>query len=89
MDQTEKYNWPYIVTTNVNDIEYSSEPVIVDFDNDGFAEVVIATWPQKGSGKWGTIRILNYQGVLLHRIDLPVSRACQFEPSNCASSYSG
>ncbi len=44
------------------------EPVVVDFDNDGFAEVVFGTWPENTAGTWGSLTILNYQGVLLDLI---------------------
>jgi hypothetical protein len=52
-------------------IRFASEPVVADLDDDGFAEVIFASWPQKGSNYVGKLHILNYQGSVLHEIDLP------------------
>jgi len=40
LDKTEKYSWPYIVGTP-SKIMLSSEPAVVDIDNDGFAEIIV------------------------------------------------
>jgi hypothetical protein len=45
--------------------------VVADLDNDGFAEVIFASWPQKGSNYVGKLHVLNYQGAVLYEIDLP------------------
>jgi hypothetical protein len=71
LDKTERYNWPYNVNNSGPGIRFASEPVVADLDNDGFAEVIFASWPQKGSGYVGKLHILNYQGSVLYEIDLP------------------
>ena len=71
LDKTEHHNWPYNVNNSGPGIRFASEPVVADLDNDGFAEVIFASWPQKGSGYVGKLHILDYQGSVLHEIDLP------------------
>lgn len=50
---------------------FASEPVVADLNNDGRAEVLFASWVQKGSGKTGKLHILDWQGQLLHEVALP------------------
>ncbi|VAW43131.1 hypothetical protein MNBD_CHLOROFLEXI01-910 [hydrothermal vent metagenome] len=71
LDKTERHNWPYNVNNTGPGIRFASEPVVADLDNDGFAEVIFASWPQKGSGYVGKLHILSYQGNVLYEIDLP------------------
>lgn len=71
LDKTEHYNWPYNVSNTGPGIRFASEPVVADLDNDGLAEVIVTSWPQKGSGYVGKLHILNYQGSVLHEINLP------------------
>ena len=71
LDKTEHHNWPYNVSGTGAGIRFASEPVVADLDNDGLAEVIFASWPQKGSSYVGKLHILNYQGSVLHEIDLP------------------
>ena len=71
LDKTEHHNWPYNVSGTGAGIRFASEPVVADLDNDGLAEVIFASWPQKGSNYVGKLHILNYQGSVLHEIDLP------------------
>ena len=40
-------------------------------NNDGRAEVIFASWPKTATGGVGQVHILDYQGVELHRINLP------------------
>jgi len=35
----------------------ASEPVVVDFDNDGKAEIVVSVWAAKGTKDWGSLVI--------------------------------
>ena len=71
LDKTEHHNWPYNVSATGPGIRFASEPVVADLDNDGFAEVIFASWPQKGSNYVGKLHILNYQGSVLYEINLP------------------
>ena len=50
---------------------FASEPVVADLDNDGQAEVIFASWTQKGSDQTGKLHILDYLGNPLHEVDLP------------------
>ena len=71
--QNEPWNWPYSVYNSATDnyFIYSSEPAIVDIDNDGFFEVIVCTWAAKSPGANGHLIILDYQGNLIHKIELP------------------
>ncbi|MAT96829.1 MAG: hypothetical protein CL608_06770 [Anaerolineaceae bacterium] len=71
LDKTEHHNWPYNVSNTGPGIRFASEPVVVDLDDDGFAEVIFASWPQKGSNYVGKLHVLNYQGSVLYEINLP------------------
>lgn len=71
LDKTEHHSWPYNVDNTGPGIRFASEPVVVDLDNDGFAEVIFASWPQKGSNYVGKLHVLNYQGTMLYEINLP------------------
>jgi hypothetical protein len=46
---------------------------VADLDNDGKAEVIFTSWPQKGAAQVGQLHILDYLGNTLHAIDLPPS----------------
>lgn len=71
LDKTEHYNWPYDVNATGAGIRFASEPVVADLNDDGTAEVLFASWPQKGGNRVGKFHILDYQGTVLHEIDLP------------------
>lgn len=71
LDKTEHHNWPYNVTATGPGIRFASEPVVADLDDDGFAEVIFTSWPQKSGNYTGKLHILNYQGLVIHEIDLP------------------
>ncbi len=72
LDRTEHGSWPFSVT-NAGEgfIRFGSEPAVVDLDNDGKAEVIFTTWTQKGSNAGGQLIILNADGTLLSKTDLP------------------
>ena len=73
LDKTEHHNWPYSVYSSSEGVyRFASEPVIADLDNDGFCEVLFASWVEKGSNLSGNLFILNYQGNLLQKVDLPL-----------------
>ncbi|NKQ37120.1 MAG: hypothetical protein HF973_16085 [Chloroflexi bacterium] len=71
LDKTEHGNWPYNVNATGPGIRFASEPVVADLDNDGRAEVIFTSWPQKGSNYVGKLHILDYLGNALHEISLP------------------
>ncbi|HTZ19223.1 MAG TPA: VCBS repeat-containing protein [Dissulfurispiraceae bacterium] len=74
LDKTEKYNWPYSVyKPGEGVLRFASEPVVVDLDNDGKAEIIFTSWTQKGSNLVGKVHILDMYGTLLHEIDLPAA----------------
>jgi len=72
LDKTERYNWPYAVYTG-GAYRFASEPTVADLDNDGFSEVIFASWVQKGSYQTGKLHILDYQGNPIHETDLPAA----------------
>jgi uncharacterized repeat protein (TIGR01451 family) len=70
LDETEHGSWPYEVYT-AGPYRFASEPVVADLDNDGYAEVIVASWVEKASYQTGKLHILDYLGNPLHEIDLP------------------
>jgi uncharacterized repeat protein (TIGR01451 family) len=44
---------------------------VADLDDDGSAEVIFASWTQKGSDHTGRLHILDYLGNSLQQVDLP------------------
>jgi hypothetical protein len=72
LDKTEHGNWPYAVYTG-GPYRFASEPTVADLDNDGHAEVIFASWVQKGSHQTGKLHVLDYEGNVLHAIDLPAA----------------
>jgi hypothetical protein len=74
LDKTEKHNWPYAVYNASEGVfRFASEPVVVDLDGDGKAEIIFGSWTQKGSNKVGKVHILDMYGNLLHEIDVPTA----------------
>lgn len=72
LDKTEHHNWPYSVYNPAEGVyRFASEPVVADLDNDGYAEVIFASWAQKGSFETGKVHILNHQGTPIHETALP------------------
>ena len=72
LDKSEKYDWPYAVYDSGEGIyRFASEPVVVDLDNDGRAEVIFCSWGEKKTNKSGHIFILDYRGKLLKKVPLP------------------
>ncbi len=72
LDKEEKYDWPYLVYNN-GPYRFASEPTVADLDNDGFAEVIFASWVQKVGNQTGKLHILDYQGNPIHEISLPAA----------------
>ena len=77
LDKTEHGSWPFDVAMPQG-IEYASEPVVADLDNNGLAEVIFATWPEKGSGRSGHLVVLSAGGSLLYRVELPAARGADW-----------
>jgi len=79
LDKTEHHNWPASIYKAAEGFyRFSSEPVVVDLDNDGKAEVIFVSWVQKqssGTMRLGKLHILDYQGNTLHEFNLPVPRS--------------
>jgi hypothetical protein len=74
LDKSEHGNWPYSVYNPSEGFDrFASEPVVADLDGDGSAEVIFASWTQKGSGHTGKLHILDYMGNPLHEVDLPAA----------------
>lgn len=72
LDKTEHGNWPYAVYTG-GTYRFATEPVVVDLNNDGQAEVIFASWVQKGSNQTGKLHIVDYLGNSLHEVSLPAA----------------
>jgi uncharacterized repeat protein (TIGR01451 family) len=70
LDKTEHGDWPYAVYTS-GPYRFASEPVVADLDDDGQAEVIFASWTQKGSNLTGKLHILDYLGNPLQEVNLP------------------
>ena len=76
LDKTQHGSWPYSVQIpGEGYIRFASEPVAADLDNNGRAEVIFASWVQKGSNRTGKLHILDFMGNPLHEIDLPMARS--------------
>ena len=74
LDKTEHGNWPFSVFDPSEGIyRLASEPVVADLDDNGLAEVIFATWAQKGSNRSGALVILDYLGNLIHQVQLPLA----------------
>jgi len=72
LDKTEHGSWPYNIYDSAEGFfRFGSEPVIADLDNDGYAEVLFASWPQKGTYQTGKLHILDYLGNPLQEVPLP------------------
>lgn len=64
-------NWPINVTARAGDLAFASEPVVVDLENDGKAEVIFGTWPRNGGRRVGKIVVADWQGNVQQEIALP------------------
>ena len=72
LDKTEHGNWPYAVNDPGEGFyRFASEPAVADLNDDGQAELIFASWAEKGTGATGRLHILDYQGNPLHEVDLP------------------
>ena len=75
LDKTEHGNWPYSVYQPADGFyRFASEPVVVDIENDGQAEVIFGSWTQKGSYTAGKLHIVDSNGGLVTEITIPPPR---------------
>lgn len=72
LDKTEKHGWPLDLNVEKSFISFASEPVVVDLDADGQAEVIFTTWTEKGSDVAGEIRIVSSTGAPIYSVPLPI-----------------
>jgi hypothetical protein len=78
LDKSEHDNWPYSVyNASEGFYRFASEPVVADLDNDGCAEVIFTSWPQKTSSglRLGKLYLLDCHGNLLFARDLPAPKS--------------
>lgn len=75
LDKTEHGSWPYSVDHHTTEgyYRFASEPTVADLDNDGHAEVIFASWVEKGIYQTGKLHILDGLGNMIHELDLPAA----------------
>jgi hypothetical protein len=72
LDRTEHGSWPVEIYEPADGFfRLASEPVVVDLDNDGAAEVVLTSWTEKGSNANGFVHVISSNGTVLHEVPLP------------------
>jgi uncharacterized repeat protein (TIGR01451 family) len=73
LDKTEHGHWPFEVDNHVAEgfYRFASEPIVVDLDDDGKAEVIFASWTQHGKNAPGKLYIVSWDGNLIQSINLP------------------
>jgi uncharacterized repeat protein (TIGR01451 family) len=72
LDKQEHHNWPHQVYNPAEgSYRYASEPVVVDLDNNGTAEVIFGSCVHTNSNLTGKLHILDYRGNALYELDLP------------------
>jgi hypothetical protein len=74
LDKSEHGSWPYAVNQpGEGFLRFASEPVVADLNGDGKAEVIFASWAEKGTGATGKLHIVDHLGNSLQEVDLPQS----------------
>ncbi len=75
LDKVEPYAWPYSLTKRTSPkFEYASPVTCKDIDFDGKKEVIFTSFydsTQDYGNIRGSLYILNYEGKLLHKLELP------------------
>jgi uncharacterized repeat protein (TIGR01451 family) len=72
LDKTEHGSWPFEVYNPAEGfIRFATEPIVVDLNDDGKAEVIFASWTQNGSHAPGKLYIVSWDGNLIQSLDLP------------------
>jgi hypothetical protein len=72
LDRTQRGSWPFDASWG-GALRFASEPAVADLDGDGKAEVIVATWPPKGTSAVGQLHVLDHLGRALYSLDLPPS----------------
>jgi hypothetical protein len=75
LDKTEHGVWPYVVDhfSTEGYYRFASEPTVADLNNDGNAEVIFASWVEKGTYQTGELHILDYLGNVIQEVALPMA----------------
>ena len=78
LDKVEPYAWPFSLTKRSNPkYEYASPVTCHDLDFDGKQEIIFTSFYDYTMG-YGSVRgnlyILNYEGKLMHKLELPDSK---------------
>jgi hypothetical protein len=77
-DKTEHGAWPHEVYNPAEGFyRFATEPAVADLDNDGQAEVIFASWPQKGTGATGRLHVVTSLGHPLFSVPLPAPSTSQ------------
>jgi hypothetical protein len=72
LDKREHGAWPFEVYNPAEGFyRFATEPLVVDLENDGSAEVIIGSWTENGSGQPGKLYVVSSDGSLLQSLDLP------------------
>jgi uncharacterized repeat protein (TIGR01451 family) len=72
LDKTEHGSWPFEVYNPAEGFfRFATEPIVVDLDDDGKAEVIFASWTQNDSRAPGRLTIVSWDGSLIQSLDLP------------------
>jgi uncharacterized repeat protein (TIGR01451 family) len=72
LDKTEHGSWPFEVYNPAEGFfRFATEPIVVDLENDGKAEVIFASWTQNDSDHAGKLYIISWNGNLIQSVDLP------------------
>jgi hypothetical protein len=71
LDKTEHGAWPVDLNPGSGPLRFASEPAVADLDGDGEAEVIFATWTEKGSNLPGELRIVSAMGAPIASVPLP------------------
>lgn len=73
LDKTEHGSWPFEVDQHATEgfYRFATEPIVVDLNDDGTAEVIFASWTQNGSNAPGKLYIVSWDGNLIQALDLP------------------
>jgi hypothetical protein len=78
LDKSEHGAWPYSVYDPAEGFyRFATEPAVADLDNDGRAEVIFASWPQKGTGASGKLHVVGAYGNRLYEVPLPAAPTSQ------------
>ncbi len=71
-DKSEHGDWPFeVYNASEGVLRFATEPVVVDLENDGKAEVIFGSWTQNDSDKTGKLYVASWDGKLLQSLDIP------------------